>query len=158
VNLREVGRIGTELLDRLLQGAEPGSDDVPFLVKVPPKAVNVRRSTSTFMCDHPGVTAAVLFIRNHFREPISMASVAAQVGMSVRSLHAEYARRMGRTVKEEIVRERLNRAQSLLARTEFKLAAVAAECGFGNPEHLCHVFQRTHSLTPQAWRQQHRHT
>jgi LacI family transcriptional regulator len=156
VNLREVGRVGAQLLELLLQGASPDSNDVPLLVKVSPKGLKVRDSTCTFACDHAGVSAAALFIRNHYHEAISVTDVAAHAGMSLRSLHAEYTRRVGRTVKEAIITERLKRAESLLERTELKLAAVAAESGFGNPEHLCHVFQRTHHLTPQAWRQQRR--
>lgn len=156
VNFREVGRRACELLDRILQGATPGSNDVPMLVKVPPKEVMVRQSTTTFTCDHSGVTTAALFVRKHFHEAISVANVAAQAGMSVRSLQAEYPPRVGRTVKDDILRERLKRAQFLLERTDLKLAAVAVESGFGSPGYLCHIFQRIHRLTPNAWRQKYR--
>lgn len=155
VNFQEIGRRACELLDRILQGAVPGSSDVPMLVKVPPKGVVARQSTMTFSCDHPGVTAAALFIRRHFHEPISVKDVAAYARMSVRTLQTEYPLRIGRTVKDDILKERLNRAQFLLERTDFKLGAVAVESGFKSDQYLCHIFRQKHGTTPLAWRNVH---
>lgn len=157
-DLREIGRVSCELLHRLLQGATPGSDEVPMLVRVPPKGVVVRDSTVTFRCDHAGVTAAALFIRRHFHERIAVSDVAAHARMSVRSLQASYPRRVGCTIKEDIQRQRLRRAQCLLQTTGLKLAAVAVEAGFGTIENLCRIFQMQHRMTPHAWRMRQRET
>ena len=156
VNFQEVGRRGCELLDRMLKGATPGSKEVPMLVKVPPKEVIVRHSTATFACDHPGVTAAAVFVRKNFQESITVADIAAHANMSLRTLQAEYPRRVGTTLKDDILKARLKRAQLLLERTDLKLSAVAAESGFGKAEYLCRVFQTHNHTTPQAWRQKHR--
>ena len=156
VNFREIGRVSCELLHRMLQGALPGSDEVPMLVKVPPKGVVVRDSTETFRCDHAGVTAAALFIRRNFHEGISVSDVAAHAKMSVRTLQAGYPQRVGCTLKEDIQRQRLRRAQGILETTDLKLAAVAVESGLGSLENLCRVFQAYHRMTPLAWRMQHR--
>lgn len=152
VNYREVGRAGCELLHRMLQGAEPGSEEVPMLTKVAPKEVVVRNSTVTFQCDHPGVTAAAIFVRQHSHKPISVRDVAEHANMSVRSLQLNYPQHVGRTVKDDIQAERLKRAQGLLENTDLKLAAAAAESGFGTVENLCRVFQANHRMTPNAWR------
>jgi LacI family transcriptional regulator len=157
-DLLEIGRVSAELLHRMLQGAAPGSDAVPMLVKIPPKGVIVGDSTGTFRCDHPGVTAAALFIRKHFHEGIWVSDVAAHARMSVRTLQASYPKRVGCTVKEDIQRQRLRRAQDLLETTDLKLAAVALESGFGTLENLCRVFQSQHRITPHAWRMQQRRT
>jgi LacI family transcriptional regulator len=156
VNFHEVGRIGSELLHRMLEGAQPGSDEVPMLVKVPPKGVVVRSSTVTFQCDHPGVTAAAIFVRQHFHESISVSDVAAHAKMSVRALQVNYPQRVGRTVKDDILCQRLKRAQTILENSDLKLAAVAMESGLGTLENLCRVFQANHRMTPLAWRMEHR--
>ena len=106
--------------------------------------------------DHPGVTAAAIFVRQHFHEPIVVKDVATRAGMSVRSLQAEYPPRVGCTVKDDIQRSRLKRAERLLETTDLKLAAVASESGFKNAEYLCAVFQAKHHVTPQTWRVEHR--
>jgi LacI family transcriptional regulator len=154
-NFYEIGWHGAELLERLMNGAIPGSPEVPMITKIPPKGVVVRHSTATFSCDHPGVSAAALFIRQHFREAISVEDVAAQAGMSVRSLQAQYPVYRGRGVKEDILQHRLIEVQSLLERTSLKLAAIAAETGFGSDVYLCRFFQQEHGMTPLEWRARH---
>jgi LacI family transcriptional regulator len=156
VNFQEVGRIGCELLYRLLQGAKPGSKEVPMLTKVPPRGVVIRNSTVTFQCDHPGVTAAAMFVRQRFHEAISVRDVADHAGMSVRSLQVNYLQRVGRTVKDDILGERLKRARMILENSDLKLAAVAMESGLGTLENLCRVFQANHRMTPHAWRMKYR--
>jgi LacI family transcriptional regulator len=145
-----------ELLGHLLDGASPGSSRVPMLGKVPPKRVIARKSTATFNCDHPGVTAAALYIREHFHEDITVAGVARHVGMSMRSLQAEYPLRVGRTVKDDIIWERLKCAQGLLATTNLKVVTIATKAGFGTSAHFCHLFHRAFHLTPLEWRRQER--
>lgn len=157
VNFYEIGRLSCELLHRMLQGAKPGSDEVPMLTKIPPKRVVMRNSTATFQCDHPGVTAAAIFIRQHSHEAISVRDVADHAKISLRSLQLNYPQRVGRTVKDDIQAERLKRAQRILETTDIKLAAVAVESGFGTIENLCRVFQANHQTTPSAWRTRYRH-
>jgi LacI family transcriptional regulator len=152
VNFHEIGRLGCELLHRMLQGAMPGSDEVPLLTKVLPKGVVIRNSTATFRCDHPGVTEAALFVRKHFHESISVRDVAAHANMSLRTLQVYYLQKVGRTVKDDILQERLKRAQSILENSDVKLAAVAVESGFASVENLFRAFQIHHHMTPQAWR------
>ena len=154
VNFREVGRRACEMLDQVLQGGAPGSTQVPMLVKVPPKEIVMRQSTATFTCDHPGVTAAAQFIRENFHRPIAVADVAAHARMPIRTLQSVYPEKVGMTVVDDIVRKRLQTAETLLERSNLKLAAVAIEAGFRSDQHLCRVFQRKHGVTPQSWRRQ----
>lgn len=154
-NLREVGWRGAELLNRMMGGATPGSPEVPMITVVPPKDIIVRYSTATFACDHAAVTAAALFVRRHFREPITVKEVAKQAGMSVRMLQAEYPIHVGRSVKEDILRHRMSSAQLLLERTNLKLEAVASEAGLGTAVNLCRMFQQKHGMTPNEWRREH---
>ncbi len=155
VNFREIGRLGSELLHRMMLGAKPGSAEVPMLTKVPPKGVMGRSSTSTFNCDHPGVTSAATFVRRHAHEPINVSDVAAHAKMPLRTLQNEYPRHVGRTVKDDIQVERLKHVLRLLEKTDLKLAAVASESGFGSPEYLIRVFQAHYKMSPIAWRKEH---
>lgn len=154
-NFFEVGRRGAETLDRMMSGAAAGSEEVPFLTQVSPKGVVARKSTSTFVCEDPAVAIAAMFVRRRFREPISVADVAAAAGISVRSLQAKYPVHLGRGVKEDILWYRLMEAKSLIERTNLKVSTVAAESGFGTSAHLHRVFQQVLESTPHAWRMRH---
>jgi AraC-like DNA-binding protein len=49
---------------------------------------------------------------------------------------------------------RLLTARRLLADTDFKLAVIAARCGFAHAAQLCTVFKKTFGLTPTEHRRQ----
>lgn len=154
-HLHEVGWRSAELLGQMIYGSAAGSPEVPMLTTIPPKGVVIRRSTATFVCGHPGVTAAAMFVREHFRESITVEQVAAHARMSVRSLQTEYASHVGKGVKDDILQHRIDAAHALLERTNMKLDAVAVEAGLSNSKHLCRIFQQKHGMTPNDWRRKH---
>ncbi len=149
MNFQGIGWKAASLLDQLMQGAPPPS----AIIKVPPVGVVARRSTATFITDSPAVTAAVVHLREHFREPLRLPELARQAGLSERVLETEFKRRVGRSPREELRRARLACAARLLRDTDLKLAAVAAESGFGSAAKLCENFAKVHGLSPSAWRQ-----
>ncbi len=148
MNFQGVGHQAAALLHQLMQGAAPAT----AVVKVPPAGVVARRSTATFVTDSPGITAAVVFLREHFHEPLRLAALARKAGMSERAFESEFKRRVGRSPREELRHARLGCAKRLLRDTDLKLEAVAAECGFGSAAKLCGSFVKEFCRTPNAWR------
>ena len=68
-----IGWAGAALLDRMLDG-----EKLPArAIRIAPGQVTARRSTATFVCDHPGVTAAVNYLRAHFHELIELDALAS---------------------------------------------------------------------------------
>ena len=150
MNFKGIGWKAASVLDQLMQGAPPPAG----IIKVPPVGVVARRSTATFITDSPAVTAAVVYLREHFREPLRLAELAHQAGMSERVLESEFKRRVGRPPRTELRRTRLDCAARLLRDTDLKLAAIAAESGFGSAAKLCESFAKAYGLSPNVWRQQ----
>ena len=74
--------------------------------------------------------------------------------MSERVLESEFKRRVGRPPRTELRRTRLDCAARLLRDTDLKLAAIAAESGFGSAAKLCETFAKAYGLSPNVWRQQ----
>jgi len=152
MNFRGIGWKAAAFLDDLMQGGPVP----PAVTKVPPVGVVARRSTATFVTDSPGITAAVVYLREHFREPLQLSRLAKSAGMSDRTFQLEFKRRLGHSAREEIQRVRLTCAARLLRDTDLKLEAIAKESGFGTAAQLCKCFAEAHGQSPNAWRTQSR--
>jgi LacI family transcriptional regulator len=151
-NLHGVGWAGAALLDRIMDGKKPPAERV----RIPPGDVVARRSTATFVCDHPGVSAAMNFLRKHYRKPIHLDDVARFAGLSRRSLQGAFKQFTGCTISDELARLRLFHAARLLRETDLKLESIAHESGLSNAKYLCEVFRPAFHTTPNAYREAHR--
>jgi LacI family transcriptional regulator len=148
LNTRRVGFEAAAMLDRLMRGKE-----VPRRpVRVPPLGVVARRSTDVVAVEDEVVCAAVRFLRENAHRPIRIADVVRAVPVSRKTLEVRFARALGRTPHEELARVRLERAQDLLARTDWPLNKVAAAAGFTYVEHFHGFFRRHACTTPARYR------
>jgi LacI family transcriptional regulator len=150
MNFRGVGFQAASVLDKLLRGQRGAA----ARIRVAPAGVVARRSTATFVTDSPGITEAVLYLREHFRKPLGLAHLAKRSGMSERMFELEFKRRVGHSAREELQRARLACAGRLLRDTDLKLEAIAMESGFGSAAKLCRFFGKTFGVSPNVWRSQ----
>ncbi len=148
-NLRGIGWTGAELLDRIMNGEPPPKDPI----RVSPGLVIARRSTATFSCDNPAVSAAVTFLRAHYREAIQVADVARAAGVSSRSIQTSFRDIVGCTISDELSRLRIEHAARLLRETDLKLESVAHEAGLTSAKYLCEVFRNAFRSTPTEFRE-----
>ncbi len=63
---------------------------------------------------------------------------------------------LGKSLQELVIDERLAAAQRLLADTELAVAEIGDRVGWPDPPHFARIFRRRTSLSPAAWRSQHR--
>jgi AraC family transcriptional regulator, positive regulator of tynA and feaB len=85
---------------------------------------------------------------------LTPATVAAEHGISVRTVHYAFAA-AGTTFTEELMQARLARARELLSdprRLDVPIIEVAARCGFSDPSHFARRFRRRFGLAPLAYR------
>lgn len=152
-NARE--RIGYEaaaLLDRMIDGETPPTEPV----LIPPAGVVLRQSTEVVAVDDVNVGKAARFIRDHFREPISVNDVAAKCFLSRRRLQDLFREALGHGMSEEILRQRLLCSQHLLTNTTNKIDRIARMSGFRSGMRMSKVYQRELGTTPQQYRQNYR--
>lgn len=92
-------------------------------------------------------------VRECFRQPLSMADIAAEAG--VHPVHvARVCRRVqGRTIGEYLQALRLQLACQLLAAGELPISEIAAESGFSDQSHFTRMLQRYAHITPGQLRQ-----
>lgn len=144
-------RLGYEaaaLLDRLMRGEPPPTQ--PVLIE--PIGVVPRRSTETLAVRDPEIARAARFIRDHFRERITVSDVAAHTFLSRRRLQDRFAAAIGHGMNEALTRQRVDFAKHLLTQTNHKISSVARLSGFTSVHRMAKVFQRILAITPQAYR------
>ncbi|HZR43879.1 MAG TPA: helix-turn-helix domain-containing protein, partial [Ktedonobacteraceae bacterium] len=94
------------------------------------------------------------FTLAHLDQDLSLEALAQQIGFSAYHFARLFRQATGESPHQFVLRQRIERAQRLLAETDVPLAHVALECGFANQSHLSLVFKRHLGLTPRAYRQQ----
>lgn len=144
-------RIGYEaaaLLSRQMAGC--AAELKPVVIE--PVGVVVRQSTNTLAIDHPEVVHALRFIRENAFEGIKIDDVLAAVPVSRRSLETHFKRILGRTIHQEILRTRIEKAKQLLLETDWAMPEVSVHCGFHYASHFSALFKRLTGLTPQEYR------
>lgn len=123
-------------------------------VLIPPAGVITRASSDEIGAD-PHLETALAHIRARLHQPLDVAGVAAAAGVPRRSLERHFRAGLGRSPLDEIRRQRILRAQELLAASDLPLDQIAARCGFSGADRLGVVFRQVAGCTPGAWRRQH---
>jgi PAS domain S-box-containing protein len=103
---------------------------------------------------HAGVAAAVAYARNHCTEQVRVGDVAAAASMSVVQLERTTRRIIGISVRQLLVRFRVERAIGLLATTQLALSDIAVRCGYYDQSAFTRQFRRVVGISPGAYRTQ----
>ena len=93
------------------------------------------------------------WMATHLDADLSLPVLAAQAGMSERSLSRLYLAATGHSPARSVERLRLEAARTLLADTRLPMKRVALRCGFGSEETMRRSFLRLLALTPKDYRQ-----
>ena len=108
----------------------------------PPRRENERRTEN-----------ALRYLRQHFREPVTLAQAAAACGYSAPYFSRAFRADTGRTFVELLTELRIRWAKMRLATSDDSVALIGAESGFSSPGHFFRVFRAKTGATPRAWRQ-----
>lgn len=137
-NLPQVGFEAAALLDRLMAGKRPPS--APLLIK--PLGVVTRLSSDVVAVDDPHVRTAVRFIREHACEDIDVNQIIKHVPMSRSVLQRRFRMLLNRSVHDEIIRCRLQKAIGLLSESDLAIAQIAEYTGFKYQQYMNEVFKK----------------
>jgi LacI family transcriptional regulator len=141
---------GARLLAKLLDGARAPRQPIT----IPPRGVVVRHSSDIYAVADQATARALQFIREHFRESIGVEDVIRASRASRCGLYRAFRKYVGRSVGEEIDRQRVEHAKKLLRETREKLYAVARLSGFSGAEHFTRTFRRVTGAPPSVYRRQ----
>ena len=143
-----IGRRAAEMLTELMSGQSPK----PQRVSLSPPRVIVRGSTDALAAVDPVVRAALSLIRERACRGLLAEDVHAEIECSRRQLERRFRDTVGRSVLQEIVRVRIERAKELLAETQLGVTTIAERSGFSGPKRMATVFSREVGCAPLEFR------
>ena len=147
LRLEEVGLRAAMLLERLMDGGKPPIGNLTVKPRLVP-----RRSTDRRLLDDAAVADALAYIARHCHRALAVPEVAEAVGLGRQQLLRRIRRVRERTVEQEIVLARLDRARDLLAAGRCRVEGVARACGFANAGSFSKAWRRYHGAPPSAAR------
>ncbi len=150
VNHAQRGYVAAGILDRLMAG-KPAP---PSPVLIEPAGVAARASTDIMAMDDPAVVMTLRILRERACENISVDDVIHSVPVSRSVLQRRFRKIVGRSIHDEIVRLRLNRAIELLSDTTLEIKAIAGKVGFHSQAYMNSVFRERLGRTPGSYRSQ----
>jgi AraC-like DNA-binding protein len=95
---------------------------------------------------------ALALMRNSTHRSVTLAELAASVGLSPSRFAAVFRARTGVAPVAFHTRLRIQAAREALDATNKPIKAIAAECGFDDPYHFSRVFRRVTGTSPGAYR------
>lgn len=98
------------------------------------------------------VYAAAEYIRNHFREKITVHQIAEKVHLSDSYLSHIFSETFGRTITEYITSVRIEYAKRMLAKPGSSISEIALECGFEDVSYFSRVFKKSEGITPRDYK------
>jgi AraC-like DNA-binding protein len=101
---------------------------------------------------HKAVQHVLDQITTSWRQPLTLESLARDVGLSPAYLCTLFRRQVGVSPMKFLEQVRMHEAEQILLSTDRPIAVVAEWVGYTDPYHFSRVFQRTHSLSPSALR------
>jgi AraC family transcriptional regulator len=102
---------------------------------------------------HPAVDAALAHIEAHLVEPLSVAGIARDCGISHNHLTRLFRAQVGSTVVAYIHQRRMQRAQHLLADSTLPVLSVAAACGIPDLQAFNKACRRAFGMSPRLLRE-----
>ena len=105
-----------------------------------------RRSTR-----YEPIERAVRYMRQHFREKLTLAMIAEASGMEQESFRRFFRRTVRSGVSEYLIELRLIRAGQLLRETGMGISEIAVESGFRNLSNFNRLFAARRGMTPREY-------
>ncbi|MCK0166378.1 GlxA family transcriptional regulator [Jannaschia sp. S6380] len=97
---------------------------------------------------HPRLARVIREMEHAIEDPVSPATLAAEVGMSTRQLERLFRRYLDRSPKRYYMELRLAKARNLLMQTDMSIINVALACGFTSPSHFSKCYRAHYGTTP----------
>jgi AraC-like DNA-binding protein len=163
---REVRNSGRPIIEKTYSHAADRSTDIKIVSVFPLRDVK-GKIIGTASINHAlesgsdkpdwyrAIRAAVAHIDDHFREKLSIESLAHVSNMSASAFRRAFEKIMDTTPGAYITTIRINHARKLLTKTNKTISNIAEECGFYDQSHFTKAFIRLRRQSPGEYRRHH---
>lgn len=141
------GRIAAETLFAMIDGGKWEAERTFGVLRI-----EQRMSTTDLHGSANRAVRARRLLRAQMCGNVSSESLAAQLGCSRRMLQLSYKAVFGRTVQEDLIEMRLEKAKRMLAGSDIPACEIPERLGFESPDHLMRLFKRQTGMTMLQWR------
>jgi len=124
----------------------------PRPILVQPRDVVPRRSTDMIAIDDPDIVAALVFIRKNVFSRMTVTDIVRELAVSQSTLQRRFKKIFGRSLEQEIIRLRMNKAKELLRNTNHSVSVVAELSGFSGHDYFVKAFEHVLGMTPLRFR------
>lgn len=104
------------------------------------------------------IRKAIYYVRTHFKEEISLETVAKFVNIPYSTLSKQFAKHVGVPFKEYLNNIRLEYSLNLITHSSETITDIAYYCGFNSLSYFQRVFSKKYHMTPLAYRKLHAET
>jgi AraC-like DNA-binding protein len=123
----------------------------------PPTEIVIRNFTSdnTKYCEHRTdlrVEQSIAYMEQHLYQPLQVAELAAQAGVTMSHFFALFKRQVGSAPLEYFTRLRMRRACQLLENPLLNVKEVACQLGYRDPLYFSRVFKSVNGFAPSDYR------
>lgn len=112
----------------------------------------IRNMVQDYLVDHINS-----YIKNHYREHLSVEQIAAQFHYSRTRLSTLYKEITGQSIGDVITDVRITCAKALLRRGEESIASIAEHSGFSSPQYFTHKFTAVEGCPPSEYAKKYLH-
>ncbi|HEX3007731.1 MAG TPA: helix-turn-helix domain-containing protein, partial [Bacteroidales bacterium] len=111
-----------------------------------------RQSTDIFAINDIEVLKALRYIRDNISQKCQVSDVIKAVALSRRALEMRFMKAIGRSIYQEILYRKMEKAAQLLLRTKYNIIEIAIMCGFNDDKNFSRMFQKSYKETPLQYR------
>jgi AraC family transcriptional regulator len=116
-------------------------------------AAKQRQRTPAPARDRRRAVEAALYVDAHADEPIDLDVLARSAGLSQFHFLRLFAKTIGVTPHQYLIRARLRRAARMLAEEDRPITSIAYQIGFGDMSNFVRTFHRAAGVSPRRFRQ-----
>lgn len=106
--------------------------------------------------EDPVARQAFTYLHRYFCSDFRLSDVAAYCNCSVRTLSESFRKTTGTTVVKYTENLRMEKAQKLLAETDFRITEIAWFCGYSTSEYFTRRYMTHYGIPPTQERKKHR--
>lgn len=149
------GQRAAAMLDDLMNGRDAGGRSVVM----EPLSVVTRESTGYDAMRDAAMARALRFINAEAAvRRVSVMDAVRAAGCSRRHLETRFRDHLGGTIREAILKAKLDRVRTLLEQSNLSIGEIAGECGFMSESRLAVLFREAEGVSMREYRRRNRDT